>query len=730
MTPKKYDVVVPIEDHQSRVVQEGEDINTALEWSHETGNPVSVPRGSCDCCLDAYKEWSDSEINQNRKVSAVGPYSFCAACMKLFQFERLLRNRGIKHHQSLKDLLKAADEECPVCFRIVRELHRCGARPILEQADGYRDTHLRMKATQSDMCGMPSNLEFTIVGGTITPNSQGKRTRIETVVKFDGEHEGFEEGSLNKFTAIYENRVNAIESISSTEMIDIEGWLKTCTEHHSCWNSATKDYLPPRLLDCRTDRLVLREAAQIDLKGDTKYLTLSHCWGKGPKIILRSDNMNEFYGGIDHSLLPPTFRDAVEIAKKLKIPYLWIDSLCIIQKGPQHEADWQKHVLEMAEIYSNCYLNVAASKSTDSDGGCFAPKPRALNHPCLVMINGKRAVFEQQSYCDVKKFNLYSRAWVFQERLLSPRVVHYHGSEVFWECHESFASDLFPHGHPRLPINTVAVSRPEFHWQPPSYIKDPYEYWLSLISEYASCNLTMSTDRFPGIAAVARRMNETYFHEEYVAGFYKPQLPVALEWKKKKFATLKVPEGPYIAPSWSWASIHGPLEFPVLKNSPVAIVKSYAIDLVEKQNKYGQMSYARLVVEGQILRVPSKSPTSLEDRKTVLLGQVIGAAEYETYSYQWPLKMSRPWKTKKPPLVVSIDIDICWDRDIAEDSDVWHLLLISERSGIVLVPMPVLDESGRPAYRRVGVWHRYVWNGDWEDVVKEFKVQVEEIVLV
>ncbi len=270
--------------------------------------------------------------------------------MKLFQFEREWRNRAIKHHRRLEDLLRAADENCPVCFRLVRELRRRGAGPILDQTDGYSDTHLRIKATQSRMCGLPSSLKFAINIHTTALESNGEMVQMTTEISFHGKHEGFEKYSLNDFAAAYRSKSNDSENITSTDMIDVEEWLKDYTEHHSCSNSIVKGYLPPRVLDCRTDQLVLKEASQIDLKGDTRYLTLSHCWGKGPNVTLQSDNMDELYQGIEYSRLPPTFRDAVKIVRKLNIAYLWIDSLCIIQKGPLHAKNWQKHVLEMTEI--------------------------------------------------------------------------------------------------------------------------------------------------------------------------------------------------------------------------------------------------------------------------------------------------------------------------------------------------------------------------------------------
>ena len=66
--------------------------------------------------------------------------------------------------------------------------------------------------------------------------------------------------------------------------------------------------------------------------------------------------------------LPATFRDAVTICRLLKISYLWIDSLCIIQ---HRDEDWRNQSAAMADIYANAFLTVAASDSENATKGFF-----------------------------------------------------------------------------------------------------------------------------------------------------------------------------------------------------------------------------------------------------------------------------------------------------------------------------------------------------------------------
>ncbi|KAK9779170.1 putative HET-domain-containing protein [Seiridium cardinale] len=65
--------------------------------------------------------------------------------------------------------------------------------------------------------------------------------------------------------------------------------------------------------------------------------------------------------------LPKTFQDAVKISHRIGKRFLWVDSLAIIQDDNQ---DWQSESAQMAAIYENAYLTIAATTSEYCRGGC------------------------------------------------------------------------------------------------------------------------------------------------------------------------------------------------------------------------------------------------------------------------------------------------------------------------------------------------------------------------
>ncbi|KAI8633236.1 hypothetical protein F5Y19DRAFT_490411 [Xylariaceae sp. FL1651] len=53
--------------------------------------------------------------------------------------------------------------------------------------------------------------------------------------------------------------------------------------------------------------------------------------------------------GFDVSKLPQTINDAINVRRGLEIPYVWVDSICIIRDIE----DWEKEAARIREVYAN-----------------------------------------------------------------------------------------------------------------------------------------------------------------------------------------------------------------------------------------------------------------------------------------------------------------------------------------------------------------------------------------
>ena len=63
-----------------------------------------------------------------------------------------------------------------------------------------------------------------------------------------------------------------------------------------------------------------------------------------------------------------TFEDAVLVARRLQVQYLWIDSFCIVQDDTE---DWITESALMEKVYRNALCNIAAAAASDGTAGLF-----------------------------------------------------------------------------------------------------------------------------------------------------------------------------------------------------------------------------------------------------------------------------------------------------------------------------------------------------------------------
>jgi hypothetical protein len=149
--------------------------------------------------------------------------------------------------------------------------------------------------------------------------------------------------------------------------------LDACQNDHSLCNLAQDSLtLPSRVIDLGENlqdykadpRLLVTGARQGD------YICLSHCWDTPDVAPLETtrDNFPSHHRTITFGALPKTFRDSIIFTRKLGVRFLWIDSLYIIQNNAD---DWLREAGQMASMYQNAKLTLAAAASANSRGGLF-----------------------------------------------------------------------------------------------------------------------------------------------------------------------------------------------------------------------------------------------------------------------------------------------------------------------------------------------------------------------
>jgi hypothetical protein len=301
---------------------------------------------------------------------------------------------------------------------------------------------------------------------------------------------------------------------------------------------------------------------------------------------------------IEYSSLPRTFQDAVLVARSLTIRYLWIDSLCIIQDD---EKDWELESSRMASVYEGSHLTLSASAAAHSDAGCWRDfKPshcfefRGLTyfarlacdeHFEAVGLDGRRNIAP-----------LAQRGWAFQESLLSRRVLHFGRNQLGWKCitrhtsedgtRDSFDADL------KLPVSFAGSAIP-VGLRTFLAMKDNvhrYQAWYRLIEHYSARRFTFEKDRLVALAGIVS-IFRVICNDVSLAGLWRNHLHCSLLWEVSSMDKATHSTQEYGIPSWSWAHVSVPVQFPGLCE-----ISMNKIEVVEASVTYtGQELTSRIV---------------------------------------------------------------------------------------------------------------------------------------
>jgi hypothetical protein len=326
--------------------------------------------------------------------------------------------------------------------------------------------------------------------------------------------------------------------------------------------------LPRRVLDVRNDRIKLHETTSAD--DGLRYACLSHCWGahelSSPLLCTTLSTIKDLYEDVRWAQLPLTYQDAVSFARKLGIPFLWIDSLCIIQDGP-NKPDWREQSAKMADIYQNAYITLAAAASSNSKKGCYTrkdvPCEHPVRHPIAMMKYSdgtEREIFVRRNFAhNEHSLPLLQRGWVYQERTLSPRVLYFVGEELIWECKHVIDCECGAEGLENK-FNRIRISdmSDDCVLGPNRQHGMPLALWYQIVSEYTMLTLSKQSDTLPALSGVVKVLGEK-IKDQYIAGLWKKTLVSNLLWysmeeEEEERERMNSEARSWRAPSWSWAS--------------------------------------------------------------------------------------------------------------------------------------------------------------------------------
>ena len=231
-----------------------------------------------------------------------------------------------------------------------------------------------------------------------------------------------------------------------------------------------------------------------------RYARLSHCWGRDVPLRLTKYTFTMFKRGF-----PPP--DSLRHSRKSSLlsddftqKYLSVNALCFFQDSIN---DWSVQAQDMASVYSNSYLDIAASTARNSHAGLFERHKPDLRQAVGVRCGRgcSYVVYTSRfAYMDLVGA-LSERAWVVQERFLSSRAVHFGcRGRVHYECLACTTTAVLPMGF-FTPRSWADFKTHDSLWET---LSGPltmnaerviYGLWDKLLRYYTRGQLTFASDK-------------------------------------------------------------------------------------------------------------------------------------------------------------------------------------------------------------------------------------------
>ena len=361
----------------------------------------------------------------------------------------------------------------------------------------------------------------------------------------------------------------ASPKVATPEIFEQVGvWITGCINGHAQCPNVVDSELPTRVLDVGTDPTSPSDEIKLHISTEgerSPYTALSYCWGSSIQTKTLQQNLEQHKRSIKVSNLPQTIQDAIRVTRELKIRYLWVDALCIIQDLPKDK--WEQEAAQMPQIYKNAMVTISAAAATDAGQGFLQDRQlvslarlQSSRFPVYKPVsneeNGDEENENSQNFelagevfitqdaklgYDVKSFDdevINTRAWTLQESWLSPRLLVFGSGLPQWKCLEHEITYGVDQPKQRYDWEMEDKIRSEIFQSSTSAVVidghrnnvDYLQEWWSLFTRYSRRKLTFKTDKMAAISGIAQEL-QGLLKDEYLAGLWRSSLPESLIWR-------------------------------------------------------------------------------------------------------------------------------------------------------------------------------------------------------
>lgn len=361
-------------------------------------------------------------------------------------------------------------------------------------------------------------------------------------------------------------------------------WLTEC----SVFANPASDFVPSLLVDVELTKLVSPKDDNLCGPDRLRYAALSYCWGNDPFLATTSSNIHAMRQSIPVSELPQTIQDAIVVTRYLGVKYIWVDSLCILQGADQAaHCDWISELGKMGQIYQSAFVTIAAESAPNAYTGILNDRKAPSFSNCALQesLVSSDVVYlhphvlyggHNKSFMQKVKEPLHFRGWSLQESILSQRLLSFGTHELSWRCHhvQYMESLCESQTHP----SSMLLSPMKSETQNDDSLR-VFRNWEDIVEDYSTRLLTKATDKLhaiAGLAEVAQRATaECYVSGAWTTSNKNCEKLIGILWAHKPGKSSFSSAADFKAPSWSWASVEGPIRFlPHVKLKDVVVTQS------------------------------------------------------------------------------------------------------------------------------------------------------------
>ena len=346
-------------------------------------------------------------------------------------------------------------------------------------------------------------------------------------------------------------------------------WLAECDSSHSLCRRGHASFIPSRLIQLNVRKGKAYPRLVDTVKGvPYVWCALSYVWGGDQKLKTTAKTLQAYQESLPWSELPATFRDAVQVTHGFEILYLWIDVFCIIQDD---QADLARELRSLPQIFQDAYLTIEASCARSVNEGFLDyrgffyqrfPPIRLCIQEESTGLRGEVIMVDTDSPAGnmlMFKNPIDTRAWTYQESLLTSRLLQYTNFGLIWRCKTCgfFQDSVSEKPEDDDADNMTSPIHEAAHGNLPSK-EGRLVRWAEIVEEFASRRVTSSSDKVMALSAIARVYADAN-HDSYLAGLWRQNLIFQLLWKHEGGPEVVRRPQKYRAPSWSWLAVDGRL---------------------------------------------------------------------------------------------------------------------------------------------------------------------------